>query len=84
MRVGVMTFDQIGIVAVDDPEQLPKCVECHGMLSGAERSRFLEHLQAKVLKIVRLFGHERGHSVDLRAHVVASNCRYIFRYVILK
>jgi hypothetical protein len=65
-----MTLDEIGIVAVDDSEQLPKRVERHGMLSVAERGGFLKHLQGKVLKIVRLFGQERGHLVDLRAHVL--------------
>jgi hypothetical protein len=65
-----MTLDQIGIIAIDDPEQLPKCVECHGMLSVAERGGFLEHLQGKILKLIRLFGQERGHLMDLRSHIL--------------
>ena len=82
VRVGVMTLDQIGIVAVDDPEQFPKRVERNGMLSVAERGRFLEHLQGKVLKLVRLFGQEWRHLVDLRAHILASVCRYFCRFKI--
>jgi hypothetical protein len=31
-----MTINQIGIVAVDNPEQLPECVESHGVLSIAD------------------------------------------------
>ncbi len=80
VRVGVMTLDQIGIVAVDDPEQLPKRVERHGMLPGAELSGFLDHLQGEVLKFVRLFGQEWRHAMNLRTHILASNCRYICRF----
>jgi hypothetical protein len=46
----------MGVIAVDNPEQLLKCTQRHGMLPVPQCGRFLYHLQGGILKFIRPFG----------------------------
>jgi len=57
--VGVVPFDEVGVVAVDDPEQFAEGLQGDRVQPGAERRRALDYLQGQILKVIGPFREQR-------------------------